>query len=117
MVEDIVGADAVDALSKTADAATIQLFVDDRLVPEVTAPAAVFLGYVQAQQAGLANELPGFAIDVMLCPPAGIVGQHFGFDEPRDGIAECGQVVIHPIGALWHRQVSFGYRASLPPGG
>jgi hypothetical protein len=74
------------------------------------------LGYIEAQQAGLAGQSPGFAVDVVLCPPAGIVGQHFGFDESYDGIAERRQVIVHPIGALLHWRVSFGVCGELTTG-
>jgi hypothetical protein len=97
----------VYALSETADAAAIQLFIDNGFVSEVAATATVLLGYVEAQQTGLADQLPGVAIDVVLSSPAGVVREHFGLDKSRDGIAECRQVIIHPIGAVWHRQISF----------
>jgi hypothetical protein len=102
MVQHVVGADAVHALPETADSAATQLFVHDSFVSEVTACAAVFLGDVEAQQAGLTQPLPGLAVDVVLRPPAGIVRHHFGFDESRDCIAKCREVVVDPIGRVCH---------------
>jgi len=87
----------VHPIREAADTAATQLLVHDRFVSEVTADATVSLRYVQAQQASLTHELPGFAIDVMLCPPAGLMRHHFGLDEPGDRIAKRRQLIVHPV--------------------
>ena len=89
-------AHAVHALAEGADAAARQLGVHDGLVAEVAAAAAVLGRHVQQQQSGLAGLEPGLAIHVVLLAPAGIEGNHLGFDEAHDRVAKHLEVVVHP---------------------
>src|SRR5689334_5178451 len=93
-------ADAVHALTEAADAAAAQLFVHDCFMPEVASGSAILVGYVEAQQPCLTQQPPRFAIDVVLRAPAGLMGNHLGFHEPSDRIAERSQVIVHPVGGV-----------------
>ena len=102
-------------LPESADPSSANLFVHHGLMSEVAAHATVLLRNVEAQQPCLADEPPSVAVDVVLRSPPRVMRKHLGFDESRDGIAECGQVVVHPRGGVlqWHRCVSFRVRGKL----
>src|SRR3546814_8311059 len=63
------------------------LLDDDNVVEPIGAEPAIGFGNVAAEQArfaGLAPDIPRYA---MLLPPVGVIGEHFGFDEPLPPIA------------------------------
>ena len=89
------------ALPEGANAAARQFGVHDSFVAEVAAAAAVFGGHVRQQQAGVAGLQPGLAVHVVLLAPAGIVGEHFCFDETHDRVAKHFEVIVHPGNDVW----------------
>jgi hypothetical protein len=98
------------ALSEATQTSATHLFVHDGFMPEVTTATAVLLGHVEAQQPRLAQKSPRFPIYMVLGAPSSVVGKHFRLDEPRDGIAKRGQIIVHPVGGVLQRHgcVSFG---------
>ena len=88
------------AIAGAIAATATTFFVHDGFMPEVASDAAILFGYVEAQQPCLPDEPPRLAIDVVLGAPAGFVRDHLGFYEPRNGIAECDQIIVHPVGGV-----------------
>jgi hypothetical protein len=68
----------------------------DRLVPRVSADAAVLRRDVGAQQPHLTRLVPDFAVHVMLFAPAIVVGHDLVLDETPGRVAEHLELVIHP---------------------
>ena len=84
------------ALSKAAEAAARQFLVEDGLVAEVAAAAAVFGRDVCNSKPDSPGLAPGLAIHVVLFAPLRVLGQHFGLDEAHHGVAENLEVIVHP---------------------
>ena len=91
-----MGADAVHALAEAAQAATVELFVNDRFMAKITAGTAVFGRDVGAQESELAGPAPNILADILLLSPLGLVRQHLGLEEACHCIAEDRQIVVHP---------------------
>ncbi len=95
-----------DALNAAAEinARLRQFFGHDRLMSEGSASAAVFLGHIRKQEAGLARQLPGFHVRTVLLAPLGLEGHEFLLYKLADGLAVHPQFFIHP------RRFVFGHR-------
>jgi len=96
MIEQVMGRDAMYALTKTAEATAVEFFIDDRLVAKVAAGAALLGRDVGAQKPEFAGAAPNVLADVSLRPPLGVVRQHFSFRKSSHRIAKDLQIVVHP---------------------
>jgi len=75
------------------------ILVQHRLVAEITAGAAPFLGDVDAQEAEFARPAPQLVPDMPEPARLGIVRQHLALDKADPGIAKALDVFVAP-GAL-----------------
>ena len=122
--DDIIGDDVAVQGDPGGRADIGQLLVDHRIVAEVEAEPAIFLGNGRAEQAGLARFGPEVAIDDPFFLPAVDMGDQLLVEEAPDAVAEL--LMLGPEGGsagcvehesfLWHARGS-GWRCGETGGG
>src|SRR3974390_2299145 len=108
VIDQVVGADAMYALSKAGDAASCGFFVQHGFMAKIPAGAAILGGYVGAQQPHRAGLAPYFLAHVLLFAPLRLIRHHFRIDETRNRVAKDRKILIHP----W-RLVGLGQKTLL----
>ncbi len=87
MVQQVVRDDDVHVHAERGVAGGGELVEQRRHVREVSARAAVLLGYVGAQHAESAGLGPQFAVDMLLFGEPFLMRDDLGFDEPAQRVA------------------------------
>src|SRR5712691_6573983 len=99
----------------TGERAPGHLFVQHRLMPEIAAGAAPFLGGVDAQKAELAGAPPQFMPDMPALTRLLVLRLHLGVDKTHPRIAEALDLRVVPRALEFDRHARDSLSAGVPP--
>ena len=98
-VQDVMGDDAgMDRLAPGGKVVVVLDEAQDRLMPEIAARAAVFLGDGRAEEAHFARLVPDLTLHDPGLAPAFGARDPFGFQKAAGRILKHHMVFVHPVG-------------------